>query len=271
MAGRHTAPLILRVRNVTKRYLGMTVFDDLSVDITTGFTALLGPSGSGKTTLLNLMMGIDRPDAGQIVVDGVDITGLSDAQRTRWRAGTGQIFQRSGLVAGLTTMQNILDPHVLAGHRVDHEWVAFLLQRLNMSQKASDRAGRLSGGEQQRVAMVRSLAHRPHIVFADEPTANLDTRMKEEAHRFLADVSREVPVVVVSHDAMTRDYADHVVFMRDGRIPDDSAPAARSPADGVGVRPMQPGLVTGIGPAVGGRNMQGAMRNRRRQGGDEVT
>lgn len=222
MAPQHISSQILQVRHVTKRYLGTTVFDDLSVDITTGFTALLGPSGSGKTTLLNLMMAIDRPDAGNIRVGGVDITGLSDAQRTRWRAGTGQIFQRSGLVAGLTALQNILDPHVLAGHRVDHQWLDFLLERLNMSRKASERAGRLSGGEQQRIAMVRSLAHRPHIVFADEPTANLDTTMKEEAHKFLAEVSREVPVVVVSHDAMTRDYADQVVFMRDGRIRDQT-------------------------------------------------
>lgn len=214
------------VNNVTKRYRARTVFEDLSLDVEPGkLTLITGPSGSGKTTLLNLMSGVDTPNSGEVVVGGTDITKLSRRGRAAYRAATGQIFQRSGLIAGLSAMDNIRIVHDLAEQEVDKEWTKYLLGRLGIGELIHERATQLSGGQAQRVALVRALAHFPRIVFADEPTASLDTESKKDVHetlRFVADAGSTV--VMVSHEEMFKHYADRVVEMRDGTITENLSP-----------------------------------------------
>lgn len=210
----------IEVRDTTKRYLAKTVFSNLSLDIEPGkLTLVTGPSGSGKTTLLNIMSGVDLPTSGEVTVDGSDITKLSSRGRSRYRAITGQIFQRSGLISGLTAMDNIRLVHDLSEQQVDEEWTDYLVSRLGIDDLMNNRATHLSGGQAQRVAVVRALAHFPRLVFADEPTASLDTESKKDVHetlRFVADTG--ATVVMVSHEDMSKDYADRTIEMKDGVI-----------------------------------------------------
>ena len=217
----------IEVRNVSKQYqLARTVFNNLSLDIEPGkLTLIKGPSGSGKTTLLNIMAGIDTPNEGEVVVNGTDITTLSRRGRTAYRAATGQIFQRSGLISGLSAMDNIRVVHDLAEQPVDEEWTEYLLGRLGVGDLINERATQLSGGQAQRIAVVRALAHFPRIVFADEPTASLDTESKKDVHdtlRFVAETGSTV--VMVSHEEMSEDYADRTIEMRDGTISEGLSP-----------------------------------------------
>lgn len=216
----------IEVRDVTKRYMTRTVFENLSLDIEPGkLTLITGPSGSGKTTLLNLMSGVDTPNTGEVIVDDSDITKLSRRGRAAYRAATGQIFQRSGLISGLSAMDNIRIVHDLAEQEVDNEWTDYLLGRLGIGDLINERATQLSGGQAQRVAVVRALAHFPRIVFADEPTASLDSESKKDVHetlRFAADTGSTI--VMVSHEEMSKDYADRIVEMRDGMISESLLP-----------------------------------------------
>lgn len=216
----------IEVNNVTKRYMARTVFENLSLDIEPGkLTLITGPSGSGKTTLLNLMSGVDTPNSGEVIVGESDITKLSRRNRSLYRAATGQIFQRSGLISGLSAMDNIRLVHDLAEQDVDEEWTNYLLARLGIGDLIDERVTQLSGGQAQRVAVVRALAHFPRIVFADEPTASLDTESKKDVHetlRFVADTGSTV--VMVSHEEMSQDYADRTIRMRDGRISESLSP-----------------------------------------------
>lgn len=210
----------IEVRDATKRYLAKTVFSNLSLDIEPGkLTLVTGPSGSGKTTLLNIMSGVDLPNSGEVIVGGNDITKLTSRGRSQYRAATGQIFQDSGLISGLTAKDNIQLVHDLSEQQVDEEWTGYLLGRLGISDLMDNRATHLSGGQAQRVALVRALAHFPRIVFADEPTASLDTESKKDVHetlRFVADTG--ATVVMVSHEEMSKDYADRTIEMKDGVI-----------------------------------------------------
>lgn len=210
----------IEVRDLTKQYMAKTVFQNLSLDIAPEkLTLIKGPSGSGKTTLLNVMSGIDSPTSGEVYVEGREVTNLSNTQRALYRAAAGQIFQRSGLIAGLTSMENVQLPHDLSGQVVDKEWRDYLLDRLKVKEFADQPAAQLSGGQMQRVALVRALAHFPRLVFADEPTASLDTESKKDVHellRFVADTG--ATVVMVSHEEMSQDYADNVLEMRDGVV-----------------------------------------------------
>ena len=216
----------IEVRDVTKRYMARTVFENLSLNIEPGkLTLITGPSGSGKTTLLNLMSGVDIPNTGEVIVDDSDITKLSRRGRAAYRAATGQIFQRSGLISGLSAMDNIRIVHDLAEQEVDNEWTDYLLGRLGIGDLINERATQLSGGQAQRVAVVRALAHFPRIVFADEPTASLDSESKKDVHetlRFAADTGSTI--VMVSHEEMSKDYADRIVEMRDGMISESLLP-----------------------------------------------
>ena len=195
---------------------------DVSVDFPTGgFTAIMGPSGSGKSTLMHLLAGLDRPTSGTVAVDGVDLSGLDDAGLTRLRRDRlGFIFQGYNLVPVLSAEENILLPLTLAGEEVDREWFELLVETVAIGDRLTHRPSELSGGQQQRVAVARALIHKPAVVFADEPTGNLDSTASAEVLALLrraADAFGQT-IVMVTHDANAASYADRLVIVADGRI-----------------------------------------------------
>jgi putative ABC transport system ATP-binding protein len=184
-------------------------------------TAIMGPSGSGKSTLLHCLAGLDDPSSGTVVIDGVDITRLSRNQLTRLRAERlGFVFQSYNLLPMLTAEENIRLTARMARRRVDDAWFGVLVDALGLRDRLHHRPSELSGGQQQRVAVARALLTRPRVVFADEPTGNLDSRSSAEVLGFLrAAVDRyHQTVVMVTHDPVAASYADRVLFLADGRI-----------------------------------------------------
>lgn len=218
-------PDCVSVHNITKRFIGITAVNDVSLAIQSNeLTLITGPSGSGKTTLLNIMSGIDRPDTGVVKLGTHNLTNMSHKEQTNIRAMTGQAFQRSGLMAGFTARENIVNPHTLAGNTIDPVWTVRLCDQLDIMDVLDKPASRLSGGQALRVSLVRALAARPRIIFADEPTASLDTASKTEVHEILSDLTdtNELTVVMVSHDPVSKSYADRIIYMRDGGIESDT-------------------------------------------------
>lgn len=221
MTERGEKNLIIDVQNVTKKYLGTTALNNVSLGIfASEFTLINGPSGSGKTTLLNTISSIDRPDFGQIVVDGRDITTFSKRERERYRGKVGSVFQRSGLLANLTAIENIQAPHDVIGNTIDKEWLDYLLMELSVSSLVDRKVSGLSGGQAQRIGIIRALAHNPDLIFADEPTASLDQDSKHQIHNVFRRIVTEndKSVIMVSHDEISKQYADTVTSMRDGTI-----------------------------------------------------
>lgn len=218
----------ITVADVHMSYLGAEVLHGVSAEAALGkLTLLRGPSGSGKTTLLNLIGALDRPDSGTIVVGGDDVTALSGRTRTNFRAGLGLVFQRSGLIRGLTARENIEVPHILSGHGVDRSWVNKLAANLGVADVLDQSSQTLSGGQAQRIAVIRALAHRPSVVLADEPTASVDGDAKVAIHRVLKSVTRSegAAVLLVSHEGMSSEYADVIVHLEGGSIvgPDEAS------------------------------------------------
>jgi putative ABC transport system ATP-binding protein len=204
---------------------GVRALDGVTVGFARArFTAIMGPSGSGKSTLMHCLAGLDTATSGRVLIDGTDLTGLSDrALTTVRRDKIGFVFQSFNLLPQLTAIQNITLPLDLAGRRVDQELLDHLVGVLGISDRLTHRPGELSGGQQQRVALARALAARPAVVFADEPTGNLDSRSGAEVLGFLRDSVRDLgqTVVMVTHDPGAAAYADRVVVLADGRIVDD--------------------------------------------------
>ena len=168
------------------------------------FAAIMGPSGSGKSTLMHLLAGLDRPTSGSVIVDGAELANLDDKALTRLRRDRlGFVFQAFNLVPVLTAEENILLPLTLAGRKPDQEWVATLIMAVGLGDRLDHRPAELSGGQQQRVAVARALIHRPAVVFADEPTGNLDSRSSDEVLGLLRQAADEFrqTVVMVTHDA----------------------------------------------------------------------
>ncbi len=199
-------------------------------DVTVGFprgqlTAVMGPSGSGKSTLLHCLAGLDRPTSGRVTVGGVELTRLSATELTRLRrTRMGFIFQSFNLLPVLTAAENITLTARLANHKVDHKWYRQLVAGLGLTDRLRHRPAELSGGQQQRVAIARALLTRPDVVYADEPTGNLDSNSGAEVLRFLrqaVDEHRQT-VVMVTHDPIAASYADRVLFLADGRIVDEA-------------------------------------------------
>jgi putative ABC transport system ATP-binding protein len=185
------------------------------------FTAVMGPSGSGKSTLMHCMAGLDRPTSGTVQVGGQDIGRLDDTGLTRLRRDRiGFVFQYFNLVPTLTAAENITLPADLAGRRADREWVGYLAGQLGIANRLSHRPAELSGGQQQRVACARALVSKPDLVFADEPTGNLDSGASADLLGFLQRSVRELgqSVVMVTHDPRAAAYADRVVFLADGAV-----------------------------------------------------
>jgi len=219
-----TTPSIV-LRSVTKTYRRgerrIAALQDVSFEMSQGELALLvGPSGSGKTTLLNLIGALDRPDRGEIIVGGAEITGLSRAAAALYRNGrVGFIFQSYNLLPQLTALENILLP-MLPKRRADRRRAVELLDAVGLSDRGSHRPSELSGGEQQRVAIARALANDPAIILADEPTGNLDNDNACKIAELLASACRQrgKSLILVTHDRDMIRPADRVFAMRDGSL-----------------------------------------------------
>jgi putative ABC transport system ATP-binding protein len=197
----------------------------VSLDLPRGqFTAVMGPSGSGKSTLMHCLAGLDSIDGGQVFVDGQDVSSMSDHQRTLLRREhIGFVFQSFNLIPSLTALENITLPLALAGRDPDPTWLEGLIEKTGLTDRLGHTPGELSGGQQQRVAVARALVTRPAIVFADEPTGNLDSTASAALLVFMRSTVDELgqTIVMVTHDAATAAYADRVVFLADGNLVDE--------------------------------------------------
>ena len=198
--------------------------DDVSMAIPAGrFTAIMGPSGSGKSTLMHVMAGLDDLTSGQVFVGDVDLAGLSDKELTRLRRDrVGFVFQAFNLLPMLSARENITLPMDLAGRKPEPGWFDRVIETVGLAPRLRHRPSELSGGQQQRVAVARALAGRPEVIFADEPTGNLDSRSGAEILAFMRKAVDEMgqTIVMVTHDPSAAAYADSVVFLGDGRIVD---------------------------------------------------
>jgi putative ABC transport system ATP-binding protein len=201
--------------------------DDVSIDLYAGqFTTVMGPSGSGKSTLLHCLTGLDSLTTGRVVVGDRDLGSLSDRELTILRRERlGFVFQTFNLVPTLTAEENITLPLALAGRSADPEWFDTIVRTVSLGERLTHRPSELSGGQQQRVAVARALVTRPEVVFADEPTGNLDSRASEEILRFLRDAVDRTgqTIVMVTHDPMDAAHADRVLFLADGALVDELA------------------------------------------------
>jgi putative ABC transport system ATP-binding protein len=199
------------------------------------FTAIMGPSGSGKSTLMHCAAGLDTVSAGRVWIGQVEITGMGDRRLTRLRRDkVGFVFQSFNLLPTLTAAENITLPMDLAGRKPDEDWLEQVVDTVDLGSRLKHRPGELSGGQQQRVAVARALASRPEIVFADEPTGNLDSHAAEEVLGLLRRSVDELgqSIVMVTHDPVAAAHADRVLFLADGRLIDELAkPTAETVLD----------------------------------------
>ena len=227
------AATVVTARDLTRRYgSGDTAVDALrsvSVEVATGqLTAVMGPSGSGKSTLMHILAGLDRPTSGEVYVAGTEIGGLNDAQLTKLRRRhIGFVFQFFNLLPMLTAKDNILLPLSIAGVKPDREWVAELVDKVGLTDRLSHRPSEMSGGQQQRVAIARALVSRPTVMFADEPTGNLDSKTSSEILALLRDSVSQYgqTTVMVTHDANAAAIADRILFLADGVIVKELGPS----------------------------------------------
>ena len=203
----------------------VTALDDVSVDFpSSGFTAIMGPSGSGKSTLMHLLAGLDRPTAGKVTIEGTDLSELDDAELTELRRDqVGFVFQFFNLLPVLSARENILLPLKLAGRKPDSALLDRLVSSVGLGDRLEHRPSQLSGGQQQRVAVARALISKPAVVFADEPTGNLDSKASEEVLGLLRQAVDELgqTVVMVTHDAAAAAVADRILILVDGKIVSD--------------------------------------------------
>jgi putative ABC transport system ATP-binding protein len=226
-----TAGTIVSARDLCRVFgegeAAVTALDGVTVDFPSGgLTAIMGPSGSGKSTLMHLLAGLDRPTSGTVVVDGVDLADLDDAELTELRRdNVGFVFQFFNLLPVLDARENILLPLKLAGRDADPARLERLVDAVGLGDRLDHRPAELSGGQQQRVAIARALMSEPSVVFADEPTGNLDSRSSEEVLALLRTAVDELgqTVVMVTHDANAAAIADRVLVLVDGKIVRDEA------------------------------------------------
>jgi putative ABC transport system ATP-binding protein len=238
-----TAPpdtAVARTEQATKVYgsgeTAIRAIHDVTVEFPTGrFTAVMGPSGSGKSTLMHVMAGLDSLTSGQVYIGDVELGSLSDKELTLLRRDrVGFVFQSYNLIPTLTALENITLPSALAGRKPDRAWLDGVIDTVGQRDRLSHRPAELSGGQQQRVAVARALATRPQIVFADEPTGNLDSRAGVEILEFMRRAVDALgqTIVMVTHDPGAASYADSVVFLADGRVVDRMvAPTQQSVLD----------------------------------------
>ena len=221
-----TPPAIAAARRLVKMYgrgdTAVRALDGIDVDITRGeLTAIMGPSGSGKSTLMHCMAGLDRATSGSVVVDGAEIGRMTERQLTRLRrTRLGFVFQSYNLVPTLTAAENITLPLDIARRRVDRAHFDAVVAAVGLADRLTHRPTELSGGQQQRVACARALVARPAVIFADEPTGNLDSRAAREVLTFLRSSVDDLgqSVIMVTHDPNAASFAHRVVFLADGRV-----------------------------------------------------
>ena len=220
---------VVSARELTRRYgEGDTSVDALrgvSLEVASGkLTAVMGPSGSGKSTLMHILAGLDRPTSGEVAIAGRTLTDLADTELTKLRREhIGFVFQFFNLLPMLTAQENILLPLSIAGEKADETWLEELLTRTGLAGRRSHRPSELSGGEQQRVAITRALVSRPTVVFADEPTGNLDSKTSGEILELMRDSVESLgqTTMMVTHDARAAAIADRILFLNDGEIVHD--------------------------------------------------
>jgi putative ABC transport system ATP-binding protein len=222
-------PGIVQARELSRRYGEGEVAVDALVDVNVDFppvrfAAIMGPSGSGKSTLMHILAGLDRPTSGSVALDGVELTELDDKRLTRLRRDrVGFIFQTFNLLPVLSAEENILLPLSIASRKPDREWFDRLVETIGIRDRLAHRPAELSGGQQQRVAVARALVSRPAVVFADEPTGNLDSKASGDVLELLRHAVDDFgqTVVMVTHDAHAASFADRLLVLADGRIVHD--------------------------------------------------
>ena len=227
------APVILaaRAEHATKQYgrgdNKVLALDDVTVGLPAGrFTAVMGPSGSGKSTLMHCLAGLDSLTSGQVFLGDIDLGSLSDRELTRVRRERiGFVFQAYNLLPTLDARENITLPLSLAGTKPNKEWIRTVVEVVGLTDRLKHRPSELSGGQQQRVAVARAMASMPTLIFADEPTGNLDSRTGGEILAFMRTAVDTLAqtIVIVTHDAVAASHADTVLFLEDGRIVDSMA------------------------------------------------
>jgi putative ABC transport system ATP-binding protein len=230
-AARPALDIAVSARRVTRQYgdgeSAVHALRGVSLEVPAGqFTAVMGPSGSGKSTLMHLLAGLDRPSNGRVKIGGEDITEMPDKQLTKLRRRhIGFVFQQFNLLPMLTAEENILLPLSIAGRKPDKRAVASLIERVGLGERLGHKPSQLSGGQQQRVAIARALASQPTVLFADEPTGNLDSTSGTEVLQLLreaVELDRQT-TVMVTHDPRAAAAADRVLFLADGEIVNDLA------------------------------------------------
>jgi putative ABC transport system ATP-binding protein len=222
-------PLLVSAADVVRVYgegpAAVRALDGVTVGFPAGrFTAIMGPSGSGKSTLMHILAGLDRPTSGSVVLDGVELVGLDDRRLTELRRDkVGFVFQFFNLLPVLDARENIVLPMSIAGRKPDQEWLAKLIDAVGLGDRLDHRPSELSGGQQQRVAVARALASRPAVIFADEPTGNLDSKSSTELLDLLRRSVDEFgqTVIMVTHDPVAASYSDRLLVLMDGRIVHD--------------------------------------------------
>jgi putative ABC transport system ATP-binding protein len=223
------SPTVITAAGVTRRYgegeTAVIALNDVSVEIERSrLTAVMGPSGSGKSTLMHILAGLDKPTEGSVVLEGSEITTMGDDELTQLRRDhVGFVFQFFNLLPMLDARENILLPLSIAGRKPDQAWLDSVIEQTGMADRLSHRPAELSGGQQQRVAVARALVSRPTVLFADEPTGNLDSKAGSEILDLLRQSVDTVgqTVVMVTHDPRAASIADRLLFLADGRIVKD--------------------------------------------------
>jgi putative ABC transport system ATP-binding protein len=229
-AAQNSSPALVEAQNLSRRYGEGEAAVDALADVTVSFptsrfAAIMGPSGSGKSTLMHILAGLDRPTSGTVRLGDVELTGLDDKRLTALRRDrVGFIFQTFNLLPVLNAEENILLPLSIAGRQPDREWLDRLIETVGIGDRLSHRPAELSGGQQQRVAVARALVSRPDVVFADEPTGNLDSKASNDVLELLRHAVDDFQqsVVMVTHDAHAASFADRLLVLADGRIVHDS-------------------------------------------------
>jgi len=215
---------MIEIRNIKKSFGSLEVLKGIDLDIEKGkIVSIVGPSGAGKTTLLQIMGTLDKADSGSVIIDGIDVSKLSDAKRSAFRnKHMGFVFQFHQLLPEFTALENVMMPALIGGtsRREAKRRAEELLAFMGLSDRASHKPNELSGGEKQRVAVARALVNKPDVVFADEPSGSLDTQNKQELHRLFFDLRDQMgqTFVIVTHDEQLADLADRKISMKDGQI-----------------------------------------------------
>ncbi|MDA9646050.1 ABC transporter ATP-binding protein [Acidimicrobiia bacterium] len=220
---------IIKAKNLSKIYgekeTSVKALDNIDVEFKENqFTAIMGPSGSGKSTLLHCLAGLDRATSGKILLKGQDLSTLNDKQLTKIRRDSfGFIFQAFNLIPTLTAEENITLPASIAGRKPDMEWVENVVKTVGIDDRLTHRPNELSGGQQQRVAAARAMATKPEVIFADEPSGNLDSKSSRELLTFMKSFVEELDqtIIMVTHDPFAASFAGRVIMLKDGEIASD--------------------------------------------------